>query len=239
METLLLLARTPHAAAPQSRLAAARGDADARALSTAFLLDLADTCERWRTQRLGADLNRRVVVCSAEGSEHPVLIEAAARAGARFEPLRGATPAAQLANAFELEFEHGARAICAIGAETPTLPAHLLDEAFRALVWERVVLGPTFEGGLWLVGAQRPAPEVFGEVSWSDPSALTHTLEKARAAGVEPHLVPFWYPVDPFADLERLTWHAQSLRARHPGAVPETWRTLRQLGLLPGAEEAL
>lgn len=237
METLLLLARGPLAGAPRSRLAASRGDADARVLSAAFLLDLADTCGLWRTQRLGADLNRRVVLLVAEGADHPLVVEAAARAGARVEPLTGASAAEQLANAFELEFEHGARAVCALGGETPTLPAHLLDEAFRALVWERVVLGPTFEGGLWLAGAQRPAPALFDEVPWSSPAALTHTLEKARAAGVEPHLLPFWYPVEQVPDLERLAWHTQSLRARHPGAVPETWRALGRLGLVPGGEQ--
>ncbi len=169
---------------------------------------------------------------AAHDVEHPLLREAARRAGARIEEQRGAGPAARLQHAFDLEYEHGARAACAIGGDCPTLPPYLLDEAFRALVWERVVLGPTFQGGCWLLGAQRPAPELFSEAPWSEPAALTHAVDRARAAGAPPHLLPFWYDVTVAADLERLSWHARALRARSPGAVPETWRALATLGLV-------
>lgn len=231
VESLLLFARSPVAGAERSRLDALRGEADAQALASAFLRDIADTCGLWREQRLGADLNRRVVVMAEPDANSPLLAEAARRAGARVEAVRGAEGAEQLRHAFDMEFAHGARSVCAVGASTPTLPAHLLDEAFRALVWERAVLGPTFAGGLWLLGAQRPAPDVFASASWATPAALTQTLDRARAAGVEPHLLPFWYDVGQAADLERIAWHARSLRARRAGAVPETWRVLDELGL--------
>ncbi|OGQ17304.1 MAG: hypothetical protein A2138_25635, partial [Deltaproteobacteria bacterium RBG_16_71_12] len=158
METLLLFADAPTAGALTSRLAIERGEALARSLATGFLLDIADTCGRWRAQQLGADLNRRVVLYVSHGLDHPTIVEAARRAGARIEEQQGPDPSARLRRAFEAEHERGARAVCAIGTHAPSLPAHLLDEAFRALVWERAVLGPTFDGGCWLVGAQRPAP---------------------------------------------------------------------------------
>lgn len=226
-----MFADAPTAGAPKPRLALERGEIAARTLAAGFLADVADTCGRWRAQQLGADLNRKVVLYVHHGVEHPAILEAARRAGGRIEEQEGPDPAARLRRAFEAEHERGARAVCAIGTHAPSVPAHLLDEAFRALVWERAVLGPTFEGGCWLVGAQRPAPDVFTDMPWSEPDALARTVERLRAAGVEPHLLPFWYDVEDADDLARLTWHLRSLRARHAGALPSTWRALDELGL--------
>src|SRR3990172_8181464 len=73
-ETLLLFAAAPTAGALTSRLAIERGEALARSLATGFLLDIADTCGRWRAQQLGADLNRRVVLYVSHGLDHPTIV---------------------------------------------------------------------------------------------------------------------------------------------------------------------
>jgi hypothetical protein len=234
METLVLFAKAPVAGATKTRLARERGDRDAVLLSAGFLLDTVDLCARWRAQKVAADQNRRVALYAAPDVDDPVLAEAAHRAGARLEVQKGADLGERLRNAFDAEYERGARAVCAIGADSPSLPLYLLDEAFRALVWERVVVGPTFDGGYWLVGAQRPAPDLFGDVPWSTPAVVPRTLNKLRAAGVEPHLLPFWYDVDEAADLERLVWHARAVRDRHPDRLSSTWRALEQVGLVQG-----
>lgn len=230
METLLLFADAP--AARPARLARVRDEAQVQALGYGFLLDLAETCGRWRAQQLGADLNRRVALYVHQGRDHPAIVEAARRAGARIEQADGPDDAARLRRAFEAEHERGARAVCAIGANAPTVPAHLLDEAFRALGWERAVLGPTFAGGTWLVGVQRPAPDVFEETPWPGPQGLARVVARLRGLHIEPHLLPFWYPVEDDEGLLRLGWHLRSLRARRPGAMAATWRALDECGLL-------
>ncbi len=235
METLVLFAKAPVPGASKTRLAKERGERDAVVLSAGFLLDTAALCARWRTEKVAVDQNRRVAVYASPDVNDPVLAEAARRSGARLEVQQGADLGERLRAAFDAEYERGARAVCAIGADSPTLPIQMLDEAFRALVWERVVLGPTFDGGYWLVGAQRPAPDIFSDVPWSTPAVLPHTVNKLRAAGVEPHILPFWYDVDEAADLERLVWHARSLRVRENTAVASTWRALTQIGLVTGA----
>ena len=231
METLLLFAKAPVAGTIKTPLAAERGEAAALALATGFLLDIADTCGQWRVQQLGADLNRRVVLYVHGAIDHPAVVEAARRAGARIEEQQGEQEGERLKNAFEAESERGARAVCAIGADAPSVPAHLLDDAFRALLWERVVLGPTFDLGCWLMGAQRPAPDLFTNDPWSSPQLLMRTVERLRAAVVEPHLLPFWYDVDGAAGLARLVWHVRSVRAQHSEALAATWRVLGDLGL--------
>jgi hypothetical protein len=238
VETLVLFAKAPVAGASKTRLAAAlgkeRGERDAVLLAASFLLDTAALCARWGSEQVAVDQNRRIALYASPDVDDPVLAEAARRAGARLEVQQGKDLGARLKHAFHLEYERGARAVCAIGADSPTLPLHLLDEAFRALLWERAVLGPTFDGGYWLVGAQRPAPDLWSDVPWSTPAVLAHTVAKLRAQGLEPHLLPFWYDVDEAADLERLVWHARSVRARTHDALPSTWSALAHIGLVKG-----
>lgn len=232
METLILFAKAPLAGTTKTRLARERGDRDALLLTAGFLFDIADTCARWRGEKVAVDQNRRVALYASPGVDDPVLAEAARRAGARLEMQQGEDLGARLRHAFDAEFERGARAVCAIGADSPTLPLHLLDEGFRALVWERVVLGPTFDGGYWLVGSQRPAPDLFSGVPWSTQAVLAHTFGKLKQSGIDAQLLPFWYDVDEAADLERLVWHARAVRTKQPGAVPATWRALSTIGLV-------
>lgn len=233
METLILFARAPVPGQTKTRLAKERGDACAVRLAAGFLEDTAHLCGQWQRQRAGADQNRRVVFYVDPDDQDPILKEFAVRAGARLELQRGEDLGARLRHAFAAELDRGARSVCAIGSDAPTLPVWLLDHAYRALMWERVVLGPTFDGGYWLVGTQRPAPDLFTAIPWSTPAVLAVTAERLRGLGIEPHLLPFWYDVDEAQDVERLVWHARALRAEHgEETVAATWRALLETGLV-------
>lgn len=231
METLILFASPPAAGKTHPRLAKERGAKDAVRLGSGFLEDTARLCGRWRTERTGADQNRKLVFC-VDDVDDPIIRELAVVAGARIERQHGDSLGERLQHAFATELDRGARAVCAVGADTPTLPSWMLEHAFRALLWECVVLGPTFNGGVWLLGVQRPAPDLFSSTPWSTPAVLAVTSERLRAQGIEPHLLPFWYDVEAAADLERLVWHARALRAHDAAAIDGTWRALADTGLI-------
>ncbi len=232
METLILFLTPPAAGKSQLRLAKQRSVADAVRLGSGFLEDTARLCARWRTERTGADQNRKVVFCVDGAVDDPLVKDLAALAGARIERQQAGPLGERLHHAFSIELDKGARAVCAIGSDTPTLPPWLLDHAFRALLWQRVVLGPTFNGGVWVLGVQRPAPDVFSSTPWSTPALLAVMSERLRAQGIEPHVLPFWYDIDVASDLERLVWHARALRAHDATAVDGTWRALTDTGLV-------
>ena len=232
METLILFAKAPIPGRTKTRLARERGDTDALKLATAFLYDTCDALSHWQGRRVGVDPNRRLVLYASPHVDDPVLLEAARRARCRLEPQGEGDLGERLKRAFHAEFERGARAVAAIGADSPTLPTYLIDEAFRALAWERVVLGPTFDGGYWLVGAQRPAPDLFDDVPWSTKAVLATTLSRLKAQGVSSALLPFWYDVDEASDLERLVWHVRARREETVGAYPATWAALEDIGIV-------
>jgi len=232
MESLVVFAKTPIAGQVKTRLARERSERDALVLYAGFMRDLADSMRSWREQRVAADQNRRLVLAVTPHSEDPMIAEIAGLSGARIVVQPEGDLGTRMRTVIDDEFRRGARAVCVIGTDSPTLPAHLLDHAFRALLFERVVLGPTFDGGYWLVGAQRPAPDIFTGIPWSTSSVLMKTLALLRRQGVNAHLLPFWYDIDTAMDLERLVWHVKAMRAAEPNSVPATWKALSQIGLV-------
>lgn len=232
MESLVVFAKAPFAGTVKTRLAKERGDAVAARLYTAFLEDTAVACAAWRKETIGTDPNRRLLLYCAPDIQDPILSEISRRSGARAVAQPDGDLGARLSHIFAEEFDRGARAVCAIGSDSPTLPAHLINYAFRALRWHRVVLGPTFDGGYWLVGAQRPAPDLFSDIPWSTAGVLAKTLGQLSHQGVNAFLLPFWYDIDEAADLERLVWHVRAQRALHQNCAPATWAALQEIGLV-------
>ena len=131
----------------------------------------------------------------------------------------------RMRNCMVRELETGAEKVCIIGADTPTLPLHLLEQSFRALEWHDAVLGPTFDGGYWTVGARHQAPDIFTDVSWSSSQVMPETLTHLERAGVNFSLLPFWYDVDSADDLYYLQWHSLALRMQKNGRAPAWTRS--------------
>jgi rSAM/selenodomain-associated transferase 1 len=111
---------------------------------------------------------------------------------------------ARLAAAFRHLRGEGAARVLAVGADAPTLPPGRLAEAVRALDECDVVLGPTEDGGYYLVGTASPREEIFRDIPWSTASVLSATLARAEAAGLAVRLLPPWYDVDSVEELRRL-----------------------------------
>lgn len=228
----MVFAKTPLAGRVKSRLARERSERDALILYSGFMRDLADVTRKWREQRVAADQNRRLVLAVSPTTEDPIVAELARLTGAHVCAQAEGDLGDRMQAAFDDEFKRGARSVCVIGTDLPTLPSHLINHAFRALLFERVVVGPTFDGGYWLIGAQRPAPDLFSGVPWSTSSTLMKTLAQLRRQDVNAHMLPFWYDIDTAMDLERLVWHVRALRGSQPGALPATWEALKAIGLV-------
>ncbi|MFB6374424.1 MAG: TIGR04282 family arsenosugar biosynthesis glycosyltransferase [Bradymonadaceae bacterium] len=135
--------------------------------------------------------------------------------------------------------EAGADRVLIVGSDSPTLLNRHYREAYRRLETTDVVLGPSFDGGYYLVGMTDPRPAIFEGIDWSTPSVLEQTVRRCRDNQLLCELIEFWYDIDTFEDLRRLKFHLlEYLAAGDQTVAPETAEMVRGLDAdgFPGAD---
>jgi rSAM/selenodomain-associated transferase 1 len=117
---------------------------------------------------------------------------------------RGRTLGARLEAAFDDAFEEGATRVIAIGTDSPSLPVESIDSGFNLLSHHECVLGPTLDGGYYLIGLSRRCPDVFHDIQWSESTVYRDTVAQIERAPLNYRELPVWYDVDTSEDLEFL-----------------------------------
>ena len=116
----------------------------------------------------------------------------------------GATLGDRMAAAFTRAFASGARRVVIFGSDSPTLPEGIPQQAFEALDDSDVVLGPTEDGGYYLIGCRRFDAALFRGVEWSTPRTLQQTLSNAERQRCRATMLERWFDLDEWKDVERL-----------------------------------
>jgi hypothetical protein len=104
-----------------------------------------------------------------------------------------------------LAYGHGSAVV--LNSDSPTLPTALLIETAEVLArpGDRAVLGPSSDGGYYLLGLKTAHARMFEDIAWSTERVAAQTLERAREINLEVHSLPVWYDVDDLAGLRRLS----------------------------------
>jgi len=100
----------------------------------------------------------------------------------------------------------GHRNVVVIGSDLPALPLDFLGTAFGLLATSapQVVLGPSRDGGYYVVGMNRPTPEIFQDMTWSHNQVLAQTMKRLAGLGIASELLPTWFDLDTVEDLAYL-----------------------------------
>jgi rSAM/selenodomain-associated transferase 1 len=107
--------------------------------------------------------------------------------------------------AFERHFGDGCETVTLIGSDNPTLPVELVLDAQDALArGNDLAIGPSLDGGYYLIGMRQPHLGVFDRIDWSTSRVYAQTLERAATLDLRVHAVREWYDVDEPEDLDRL-----------------------------------
>ena len=103
-------------------------------------------------------------------------------------------------------FARGHRSAVVLNSDSPTLPTGFLVETAEALArsGDRAVLGPSSDGGYYLLGLKAVHRRLFEDIAWSTERVAEQTLERAREIGLDVHRLPVWYDVDDAESLRRL-----------------------------------
>jgi rSAM/selenodomain-associated transferase 2/rSAM/selenodomain-associated transferase 1 len=107
----------------------------------------------------------------------------------------------RMLHAFRDAFQDGAERTVIIGTDCPALSSAIVQRAFTELGRHDLVLGPARDGGYYLIGAQRPLPELFSGVAWGTGEVLQTTLGIADRVGLSVALLDQLDDVDQPADL--------------------------------------
>jgi uncharacterized protein len=190
------MAKVPGAAPVKSRLHAALTEPRATELYRCFLLD--------RLDALSAVPGISPVVAFTP-PEAAARMRALAPPGFRLIAQDGVDLTERLIRLFDRLLETHPAAL-AMDSDSPTLPMAYVAEAAAALAAAEadVVVGPSDDGGYYLIGLRAPRPALFRDVPWSSADVLAVTLARARELGLRVRLLPAWFDVDTEADLRRL-----------------------------------
>jgi rSAM/selenodomain-associated transferase 1 len=137
---------------------------------------------------------------------------------------KGEGLAAGLTSVFAHFAEGHQRRTIAFNSDSPHLPRSVLEDAFETLAAHDVVVGPTHDGGYYLVGAKAFHPTLFARDGIGTSSALERLLSRARALELSVGFADPFYDIDVADDLTRL---AAELRLA-PIRAPRTARWLKE-----------
>ena len=148
-----------------------------------------------------------------------------------FRPQIGADLGERMAGALTELLAEGRDAAVLVGSDHPTLPGSRIREAFDALDEADLVIGPSQDGGYYLVGLTEPLEGFFDGIPWSTERVLARTIERVRERGVRLALLAPWYDVDEPRDLRFLRAHLEAIRLTGSGAhsCPRTWEAISRL----------
>jgi hypothetical protein len=116
------------------------------------------------------------------------------------------------------------RRVIAFNSDSPHLPRSVLEDAFETLGANDVVVGPTHDGGYYLVGAKASHPTLFANDGMGTSSAFERLLSRAKSLGLSVGSAETFYDIDVADDLTRL---AEELRA-DPARAPRTAAWLKE-----------
>jgi len=129
---------------------------------------------------------------------------------------KGEGLAAGLTSVFAHFATPGREGVVAFNSDSPHLPASVLRRAFETLTGRDLIVGPTDDGGYYLVGAKVAHPTLFDGDGMGTKSALETLLTRARELQLSVGFTDPFYDIDVEGDLTRLATELRLAPARAP-----------------------
>lgn len=223
---LAIMTKVPRAGTVKTRLQPPLTLAEAAELNICFLRDTADTiaaaCCSGGATKYEIDAHRASLqkIARGVGVFTPIGSEKdyAQILPRDFDliPQRGEGFGERLTFAIEDLLRIGFGSCCLINSDSPTVTTDVFREAVTELQREgdRIVLGPSDDGGYYLIGMKKLHRRLFEEIDWSTNRVFAQTVERTREIRVQVHTLPTFFDVDDRATLHRL---CDELLGKNPG----------------------
>jgi uncharacterized protein len=227
---MAIMVKTPRNGRSKTRLCPPFSPEEAAGISRCFLKDTSATIEALGRQD---SLVVGVAVYTPVGTECE--LEQLLPSGFKMMAQRETDFGARLLGAVQDLFSVGFGAVCLIGSDSPTLPvSHLLEMAAALRDGnDRVLIGPSTDGGYYAIGMREAHVRLFQDITWNAGRVCGQTIERAKEIAVPATTLPAWYDVDDKLSLERLLSELFPERAKEAapkgGPAPNTKAFLSQM----------
>ncbi|MCG8634708.1 MAG: TIGR04282 family arsenosugar biosynthesis glycosyltransferase [Desulfobacterales bacterium] len=197
--SLIVFLRAPEPGRVKTRLAGDVGDKRALTLYKSFAAATLAAADRWcDTSRSGEVLlsyypeNKLELMQDWLGRERFYLAQSGADLGRR------------MSNAMASAFDRGAERVVLVGTDVPQISSRHLEQAFEILHKKDVVLGPSLDGGYWLIGMNRKrfVPDIFSNVNWGSSAVFSETIGRCREYRLTRTDIEVLLDIDTLSDLE-------------------------------------
>jgi rSAM/selenodomain-associated transferase 1 len=195
-DALVLMTKAPQAGRSKTRLVPPLTAEEAADLAQALLIDQLGNLSTFRRAA-------RFIAFTPDSAAES--FAEYGRQGYTSFPQRGVSLGERMVHAFEHLFAAGFARVVLIGGDLPVIPLAFFEQAFGALESSEatVVLGPSADGGYYLVGMNRLIVDIFAGIVWSRDDVLVRTTDTLRRLKLPYELLPTWYDIDTAEDLTR------------------------------------
>ena len=205
---VIVFAKNPVSNQVKTRLIPTLSPEQAATLYTAFLTDWCETLAALS----GADLIIAYTPTEAESD-----LRALIGNDAIYIQQMGTGLGERLTSATQWAAEHGYTKILLVGSDSPTLPISYISEALTLLDSRDVAIGPSTDGGYYLIGfsvanVAMTVPFVFEDITWSTADVFQQTVARIRSVKARVGLLPPWYDIDTAEDLGFLHAHISAMK---------------------------
>ena len=198
---LVMLAKAPIPGQVKTPLCPALTEDEAATLHGSFVLDTLERTKRAAsTFKLPID---RFLACAPSRS-HVFFRIMEARHGVTLLDQQGDDLGERMHRIFDRLLTHGYQRICFAGTDVPSLPLTYYRDALEALTRHDLAIGPTTEGGCYLMGVTPTASGIFARLPWPSDRLADFLQQKAAMAGLKVAALPAWREVDRLDDLRAL-----------------------------------
>ena len=194
--SLLFFIKNPERGKVKTRLASALGEEHAVKLYKRFMLEMLSTLNRgtflfYLCFYPGDSLEN---LKKWLGEEYLYMAQYGRDLGERME------------NCFMEAFAMNFKRVVLIGSDIPDLPLEVIEEAFTSLKEKHVVIGPSLDGGYYLIGFndKKFSPQVFKEIPWSKERVFEETMKILNKEGLTVHTLKPLRDIDTIEDLRNL-----------------------------------
>lgn len=217
----VIFAKAPEPGNVKTRLQPCLAQEESAELYRNFILDTVKMSQKLE--------NTDVYMACLPSKEHPAFAELVVGTNIELIDQRGHDLGERMHNVLRYFILRGYRKSVIVGADSPSLPVDYIEMAYKDLDHKHLVVGPSYDGGYYLLGAAGISPDIFDQVPWSTMNVFNITLRKARAQKLEYAVLPYWYDVDTVRDLHHLYGHLTSICPAGNGVGKHTMNYLKNL----------